>query len=99
MRSYEALYIIKPSVEAEQIPAVVEKFKQLIVDNGGEVTNVDEWGKRRLAYEVEKHREGYYVLMNFKSPAQTAHELERIFKIADEILRYLVIRLDEKKAS
>lgn len=99
MRDYETLYIIKPDVEAERIPAVVEKFKQLVLDNGGEIVKVEEWGKRRLAYEVQKIREGYYVLMNFKSSTAASQELERIFKITDEILRYLVIRLDEQKVS
>lgn len=97
MRNYEALYIIKPELEEEKIAAVVEKFKQLIVDNGGEVTQLEEWGKRKLAYEVKKYREGYYVLMNFKSSVEAARELERIFKISDDVIRYLLVRLDDEK--
>ncbi|MDS1030563.1 30S ribosomal protein S6 [Bacillota bacterium LX-D] len=99
MRNYETLYIIKPDVEEEQTAALVERFKQIVEGNGGEVTKVDQWGKRRLAYEVDKYHDGFYVLMNFKSEPAAAQELERIFKITDEMLRYLVVRLDEEKAS
>lgn len=100
MRNYEALYIIKPELEEEQIAAVVEKYKQLVADNGGQVTQVEEWGKRKLAYEVKKYREGYYVLMNFKGTVETANELDRIFRISDDVIRYLLVRNeDDKQAS
>lgn len=97
MRNYELIYIIKTSVDAEQIPTVVEKYKQLLEANGGEIVKLDEWGKRRLAYEVDKNREGYYVLMNFKSSTDACKELERILRIDEKILKYLVVRLEEEK--
>lgn len=99
MRNYELMYIINTSVDDEKRPAVIEKYKQIIVDNGGEIVKVDEWGKRRLAYEVNKNREGYYVLMNFKSSTGACQELERLIKIDEEILKHLVIRLEEEKVS
>lgn len=96
MRSYEALYIIRPDLEDEQIEAVVNKFTGLIEKNGGEIIQVDKWGKRKLAYEIRKYREGYYVLMQFRGTSATAQELERVFKITDEVIRYLIARLEEK---
>ncbi|MGI9951644.1 30S ribosomal protein S6 [Moorellaceae bacterium AZ2] len=96
MRSYEALFVIKPDLDAEQTQAVVDKFTNLIVNSGGEVIQVDKWGKKRLAYEVRKFREGYYVLLQFKGHAAVAQELERVFKITDEVIRYLITRLEEK---
>lgn len=96
MRSYEALYIIRPDIEAEQIEAVINKFTSLIEKNGGEIIQVDKWGKKRLAYEVRKYREGYYVLMQFRGTPAVAQELERVFKITDEVIRYLIARLEEK---
>ena len=95
MRNYEVLYIIRPNYEEEQYRAFVEKYNALIQANGGEVTKVDPWGKRRLAYEIDKVREGYYVLVQFSGDASLPAELERNFKINDEILRFMVTRLLE----
>lgn len=94
MRAYEVLFIIQPDLEEEATAAVVDKFTTLINDNGGEVTNVNKWGKRRLAYEVEGFREGYYTLVNFNGEPATAQELERVFRITDETMKYLITRKD-----
>ena len=91
MQDYEALYIVRPGFEDEQYNTVIEKFNALIQANGGEVTKTEPWGKRRLAYEIEKVREGYYVLVEFKAPAELPAELERNFRNDDNIMRYLVI--------
>jgi small subunit ribosomal protein S6 len=99
MRNYELMYIINNNVDEEQRPAVIEKYKQIVLDNGGEVANVEEWGKRRLAYEVKKNREGYYVLMNFKSSTEACQELERLIKIDEAILKHLVVRHEDEKVS
>ena len=95
MRNYEAMYIIRPNFEEEQYAAIVEKFNALIQANGGEVVKVDLWGKRKLAYEIDKIRDGYYVLVTFKAEADLPAELERNFRIADEIMRYMVVRQPE----
>ena len=87
--------IVRPGFEDEKYAAVVEKFNAIIEANGGEVVKTDLWGKRRLAYEIEKVREGYYVLVTFKAPADLPAELERNFRIADDIMRYMVVRLPE----
>ena len=90
--SYESLFVIKPNLTEEETAAVVNKFTSLIADNGGTVESVNEWGKRRLAYPIEKINEGYYVLVNFKSEAALPAELNRVFGITDEIMRYIVVR-------
>ena len=93
MTKYEALYII--SVEDESIiPDTVEKFKSLVQTNGGEVAGVDEWGRKKLAYPIDYKEDGYYVLMTFSSAPEFPKELERNFKIADNIIRYLVTKLE-----
>lgn len=95
MRAYEALYIVKPELEEEQLNAVIEKFKGLIENNGGEVTKLDKWGKRRLAYEIKHSREGFYVLMEFNGEAETSAELDRVFRITDEVMKHMIIREEE----
>lgn len=95
MNKYECIYVIRPSVEEEGIKTLVEKFSNLIVNEGGQVDNLDEWGKRRLAYPIDDLKEGYYVMMNFSAPSTVPQELERVFKITDDILRYLTIREDD----
>ncbi|HOB19394.1 MAG TPA: 30S ribosomal protein S6 [Candidatus Atribacteria bacterium] len=95
MNKYESLYVINPTVDEESIKALVEKFSSLIVQEGGEVTNVDEWGKRRLAFPVKDFKEGYYVLMHFTAAPEVPQELERVFKITDGIIRYLTVKLDD----
>lgn len=91
MRNYELMYIIRPDVEQETVQAVVEKFQGIIV-NGGEIVKHDIMGKRRLAYEINKHREGTYVLVHFTAPTTVVTELERVLKISDEIIRHIVVR-------
>ncbi|MNH81897.1 30S ribosomal protein S6 [compost metagenome] len=91
MRKYEVMYIIRPDLEQEALQAVVEKF-QGIIQNGGEITKHDVLGKRRLAYEINKIRDGVYVLVNFTATPDVINELERILKISDEVIRYLITK-------
>ena len=92
MNSYETLYVIKPDLEDEVRAALIQKFSAIITDNGGEVESVDEWGKRKLAYAIDYISEGYYVLVNFKANAELPAELERNFRINDNVMRYMVIK-------
>ncbi|MDD2211748.1 MAG: 30S ribosomal protein S6, partial [Clostridia bacterium] len=78
----------------EGVKAVVEKFSALINEHGGEVTTVDSWGKRRMAYEIKDFHEGYYYLVAFQGVPATAQELDRVLKITDEILRFMILRKD-----
>lgn len=91
MRKYEVMYIVRPDLEQEAVQAVVEKF-QGIIQNGGEITKHDVMGKRRLAYEINKIRDGVYVLVNFTAAPEVVTELERILKISDEVIRYLITK-------
>jgi len=95
MRKYETLYVLRPDLEAEKTQALVERFKEVVTEHGGELGEVNEWGKRRLAYEIDKLREGYYVLMKYQAPTDFTKELERLFKISDDVMRYLTTRVDE----
>ncbi len=97
LKSYETLFVISPDLSEEDTKALVEKFTTLIKDNG-EIGEVDEWGRRKLAYPIDYKTEGYYVLVNFKSATEFPSELERIFNITDNILRSLVIAKEEKDA-
>jgi small subunit ribosomal protein S6 len=91
MRKYEVMYIVRPDVDQEILEATVAKF-QGIISNGGEIVKHDLMGKRRLAYEIKKFREGIYVLVNFNATPEVVNELERLMKISDEVIRYLVVQ-------
>ena len=95
MRKYEVMYIIKPHYEEGKYQEIIGKYNALIQSNGGEVLKEEPWGKRRLAYDIEKIREGYYVLVNFQGSEALPAELERNFRIADDIMRYLIVRLED----
>ena len=92
--NYETVMIFSLKQGEEGIQTLVEKFKALI-EKHATLQNVDEWGKRRLAYLINKESEGYYVLMNFESEAEFPAELDRVFKITDGVLRYMIIKKGE----
>ena len=94
MRDYETMFILKPDLEEEAVEAAITRFQELIAEEGGTVTNVNKWGRRRLAYEIEGYGEGVYVIMEFSAEARVARELERVFRITDEVIRYLMIKKD-----
>ncbi|CAH1224386.1 30S ribosomal protein S6 [Paenibacillus plantiphilus] len=91
MRKYEVMYIIRPDVEQESVQAITDKF-QGIISNGGEVTKHDVMGKRRLAYEIEKFRDGIYVLVQFNATPEVVSELDRVMKITDEVVRSMIVK-------
>ena len=91
---YEVLYIIDPALGEEGIAALVEKFKAM-VEAEGTLSNIDEWGKRRLAYPINDLNEGYYVLMNFDAKPAFPAELERVMKITEGVLRCLTTAVEE----
>lgn len=94
MANYEYVLVIDPEIGDEAVAAMVDKFKNLITENG-ELTAVDEWGKRRLAYKINYKSEGYYALYTFTTEkSDFPAELERISKITENVLRWLVVRRD-----
>jgi len=93
---YETMFIIKPDLEEDAYTAISTKFKELIEAAGGEVTNVNLMGRRKLAYEVrKKFREGFYVLFNYTAEPGVTAELERNFRISEDIIRYLIVKEEE----
>jgi small subunit ribosomal protein S6 len=92
--NYEAVYILNPALSEEQIAALVAKFKG-VVEANGTVSEVDEWGKRRLAYPINDLMEGYYVLMTFTAAAAIPAELDRIFRITDGVMRSIIVCKDQ----
>ena len=96
LNSYETLFVVDCSIGEDAVKATVEKFTAMIAENGT-IDNVDEWGKRRLAYPINDQNDGYYVLVNFKSEGEFPSELERVFGINEYILRSIVIRQIEDK--
>jgi len=100
MNRYEMIYIIDTGLEEAARKELIEKVSALISANGGEIEKVDEtWGKRRLAYAIDYKTEGWYVLVNFKAPADLPRELERNLQINENVLRYLVVKLEEKRSA
>ena len=95
MRKYEAIFILRPSIEEDKRVEEIEKYKS-IISADGEIEKVEEWGNRKLAYEIEKIRDGYYVLVTFKANPTLPKELERNFKISDEVIRYIIVNLEDK---
>ena len=99
MNKYEMMYIIDAALEDAPRKELIEKVSAQIAANGGVVEKVDEWGKRRLAYAINYKTEGYYVLVNFSAESEVPQEIERLLQINEQVLRYLVIRLEEKHTS
>ncbi|MDH7568582.1 MAG: 30S ribosomal protein S6 [Armatimonadota bacterium] len=95
MRDYEVTYIIDPSLEEEQVNALVERFANLITTQGGQVTGTDRWEKRRLAYEIKGKREGLYVVMTFRATPEARDELDRQMRITEGVIRHLIVRPEE----
>lgn len=95
MRDYEIMYIIRPNIEEEAQKEVIERFNTILTDNGATIEKVEEMGLRRLAYEIEDFRDGYYVVINFKGGQEAVNEFDRLAKFSDDIIRHLVVRLDE----
>lgn len=95
MNKYETVFIINPNVEESGVKALIEKFSNLI-NNDGKVEKVDELGKKKLAYEIKKFKEGIYVAISFDANPQLIKELERIYRITDDVIKFIVVRKDEE---
>lgn len=95
MNKYELALVVNAKAEDEVRLATVEKVKEYIARFGGTVTNVDEWGKKKLAYEIQKMKEGYYYFIQFDSDADCPNELEKRVRILDNVIRYLCVRQEE----
>jgi len=97
MNKYELAVVVSAKIEDDARAAIVEKCKALIERFGGQVTNVDDWGKRRLAYEVQKMKEAFYYFIQFDAESTAPAEIESRVRIMDNVIRYLCVKQDEKK--
>ena len=95
MNKYELALVVNAKIEDEERAGVVEKAKEYITRFGGTINNVDEWGKKRLAYEIQKMREGFYYFIQFDADASCPAEVEQRVRIMDNVLRFLCVRKDE----
>ena len=95
MRIYEELFIVKPDAPEEEVDGFVEQLRGQLTTAGATVDKVEKWGKRRLAYKVDKYREGAYVLFQFSAEPETVKELERRLRVSDVVLKFLTVRIDE----
>lgn len=92
---YESAVLINAALDDEQIEAIIARIKEAIVNNGGEISEVENWGRKRLAYMVKKSKIGYYVIFRFNAPSNIVSKLERFYTLDEYILRFLTIRLDK----
>ncbi|MCD8120025.1 MAG: 30S ribosomal protein S6 [Lachnospiraceae bacterium] len=92
MSKYEATIVVNVKLEDEERAAVIERVKEYITRFGGTVTGVDEAGKKRLAYEIQKTREAYYYFISFDAGSDTPNELEKVLRITDNVIRYLIVK-------
>lgn len=96
MRKYELMYILQPTLSAEELTAIVDRFNELISSMGGTVEKTDRWERQNLAYELKGFREGYYVVLYFQGDPTLETELDRQMKLTETILRHMILRPDEK---
>lgn len=96
MRVYEELFILKPDAPEEEVTTYIDQVKDLITSGKGTVEKADNWGMRKLAYRVQKYKEGIYVLIVFTAPAELVREVERRMRVTDMVIKFITVRVDEK---
>ncbi|NLY18978.1 MAG: 30S ribosomal protein S6 [Clostridiaceae bacterium] len=96
MKKYESIFVINPLLEDDKIQEIVTRVKSFI-EESAQLEKIDEWGKRRLAYEVNDQKEGYFTLVHFTAGSEFPAELERIYKITEGVIKYIIVRRDEKE--
>ena len=99
MNTYETLFIVDPEIGDGEIDKTIEIVQDVITSGGGTILKIDKWGRRQLAYEIQKKRDGFYVLMYFQAPTEVLLELNRRYKLTDTILRNLVLQLGKEQVA
>ena len=92
MRHYEVVFIVHPD-QSEQVPAMIERYRSLVTSQGGQIHRLEDWGRRQLAYPIQKIHKAHYVLMNIECDGETLNELEHSFKFNDAVLRHLTVKM------
>ena len=95
-RDYELGFIVNPEVSEEQTGALLERIEQIVTNHDGQVVRVNQWGRRRMAYPIEHHRDGFYIFIDMILTPETVFELDRTLKVTEEVLRHMIIRRDAK---
>ena len=96
MRVYEELFIVKPDAPEEEVDVFVTQIKDLITSGKGTVEKADKWGVRKLAYRIQKYKEGIYILVQFSAPSELVKEVERRMRVTDMVIKFITVRIDEK---
>ncbi|ALS75577.1 MULTISPECIES: 30S ribosomal protein S6 [Planococcus] len=94
MREYEVMYIVRPNIEEDAKKALVERFSEILTSNGAEIIESKEWGKRRLAYEINDFKEGFYQIVKANAGTEAINEFTRLANINEDIIRHIAVRLD-----
>ncbi len=97
--TYEMMYILRPDMGEEQVDQAIAKYENLLREQGAEELEIQHRGKRRLAYEIQRQREGIYIQMNYKAPATHVAIVERAMRLSEDVIRYLTLKLEERKAA
>ncbi|MBS7344330.1 MAG: 30S ribosomal protein S6 [Caryophanon sp.] len=96
MRKYELMYVIRPNIEEDAKKALVERFADILTSNGAEIVESKDWGKRRLAYEINDFREGFYQIVKVNAGKEAIDEYTRLANISEDIIRFIAVREEEK---
>jgi small subunit ribosomal protein S6 len=94
LRKYEILVLVDPEADEEQVGQVIDRVRGLVSENGGDVSNVDTWGRRKLAHEIDRKTEGTYFVASFQAESPALAELDRVLSLADEVMRFKIVRTD-----
>ncbi|NOX20804.1 MAG: 30S ribosomal protein S6 [Nitrospirae bacterium] len=97
MNYYENIVIIEPSLGEEELQEVSQKIKGTIEKHGGEILKEDNWGRRKLAYELNKRTQGYYILYTFKAPSDAIEKIERFYRVFEPVFKFMFIRMDKRQ--
>jgi small subunit ribosomal protein S6 len=95
-RDYELAFILNPEVNEEETRGTLERVEQIVAANGGQIIKINQWGRRRLAYPIQRFRDGHYVFIDMILTPETVAELERMLKVSEQVLRYMVVKRDPK---
>lgn len=95
MKKYESIIIVNPNVTEDEIKELIEYIKKIITDNNGKIIKIEDLGKKKLAYEIKKNKEGYYIRFEFEVNPELISELERIYRIKDEIMKFITVKIED----
>jgi small subunit ribosomal protein S6 len=99
MTLYETMYILRPDMGEDAVDTAIGKYQSILREGGAEILETQHRGKRRLAYEIKKHREGIYIQMNYRSPGSQIAVMERAMRLSDDVIRFMTVTQDEPKAA